>query len=53
MIFFMAMNQLKPSPELQEEYKLAPINNMTFPDFKTLNEKINIDDFDYDKLKKE
>ena len=48
----MAMNQLKPSPELQEEYKQAPINNMGFPDFKTLDEKIDMYKSTYRDLEK-
>ena len=52
-ISFMAMNQLKPSPELQEEYEQAPINNMSLPDFETLKEKIDIDDYEYYKLKEQ
>ena len=39
---FMRKYKLKPSIQLQEEYKQAPINNISFPDFKTLHWKIGI-----------
>ena len=34
--------KLKPSIQLQEEYKRAPINNILFPNFDTLYEEIGV-----------
>ena len=43
---------LKPSIQLQEEYKKAPINNISFPDFETLHEKIKISETLYSDMVK-
>ena len=44
--------KLKPSIKLQEEYKQAPINNMSFPDFETLHEKIGVSETVYSDMAK-
>ena len=44
--------KLKPSIKLQEKYKHAPINNISFPDFETLKEKIRISETLYSKMVK-
>ena len=44
--------KLKPSTQLQEEYKLAPLNNISFPDFETLHEEIGISETVYSKMVK-
>ena len=45
--------KLKPSIQLQEEYKQAPINNISFPDFEALYENIGISETLYtDMVKK-
>ena len=44
--------KLKPSIQLQEEYKQAPLNNISFPDFETLQEKIEISETLYSKMVK-
>ena len=44
--------KLKPSIKLQEEYKQAPINNISFPDFETLHEKIEISETLYSDMVK-
>ena len=43
----MTKYNLKPSIQLQEEYKLAQINNISFPDFETLQEKIGMSETVY------
>ena len=49
---FMRKYKLKPSIQLQEEYKQAPINNISFPDFKTWHEKIGISETLYSDMMK-
>ena len=49
---FMRKYQLKPSIKLQEEYKQAPINNISFPDFETLNEEIGMSETVYSEMVK-
>ena len=49
---FMRKYKLKPSIKLQEEYKQAPINNMSFPDFETLHEKIGMPETVYSEMVK-
>ena len=50
---FMRKYKLKPSIQLQEEYKRAPINSILFPDFVTLHEEIGISKtLYYDMVKK-
>ena len=44
--------KLKPSIKLQEEYKHAPLNNISFPDFETLHEEIGISETLYSKMVK-
>ena len=44
--------KLKPSIKLQEEYKQTPINNISFPDFETLHEKIGMSEKVYSKMMK-
>ena len=44
--------KLKPSIKLQEEYKQAPINNISFPDFEALHEKIGISETSYSDMVK-
>ena len=44
--------KLKPSIKLQEEYKQAPINNISFPNFETLHEEIGISETVYSKMVK-
>ena len=44
--------KLKPSIKLQEEYKQAPINNMSFPDFETLHEEIGMSETLYSNMVK-
>ena len=44
--------KLKPSIQLQEEYKQAPLNNISFPDFETLHEKIWISEILYSDMVK-
>ena len=44
--------KLKPSIQLQEEYKQDPLNNISFPDFETLHEKIGISETVYSKMMK-
>ena len=39
--------KLKPSTQLQEEYKQAPINNISFPDFEILHKNIGISETVY------
>ena len=47
---FMRENKLKPSIQLQEEYKQAPINNISFPDFETLHEEIGMSETVYSNM---
>ena len=49
---FMTKYKLKPSIKLQEEYKQAPLNNISFPDFETLHEKIGISETVYSNMVK-
>ena len=44
--------KLKSSIQLQEEYKHAPLNNILFPDFETLHEKIGISETVYSEIMK-
>ena len=44
--------KLKPSIQLQEEYKQAPLNNISFSDFETLHEEIGISETLYSKMVK-
>ena len=44
--------KLKPSIQLQEEYKQAPINNIPFPDFKKLHEDIGMSETVYSEMVK-
>ena len=44
--------KLKPNIQLQEEYKRAPLNNILFPDFETLHEKIGISESVYSEMVK-
>ena len=46
----MRENKLKPSIQLQEEYKQAPINNISFPDFETLHEEIGMSETVYSNM---
>ena len=52
-IYFMAKHRLKPSRELQEEYKQASINNMAFPEFETLNKSLWMYEKTYDDMMKQ
>ena len=49
---FMRKYKLKPSIQLQEEYKLAPIYNISFPDFETLHKSIGISETVYSEMVK-
>ena len=49
---FMRKYKLKSSIQLQEEYKHAPLNNILFPDFETLHEKIGISETVYSEIMK-
>ena len=44
--------KLKPSIKLQEGYKQAPLNNISFPDFETLHEEIGMSGTVYSKMMK-
>ena len=44
--------KLKPSIQLQQEYKQAPLNNISFPDFETLHEEIGISETVYSNMVK-
>ena len=44
--------KLKPSIQLQEEYKQAPINSILFPDFETLHEEIGMSETVYSNMMK-
>ena len=44
--------KLKPSIQLQEEYKQAPINNISFPNFDTLYEEIGVSETLYSDMVK-
>ena len=44
--------KLKPSIQLQEEYKQAPINNISFPDFEKQHKSIGISETVYSKMVK-
>ena len=44
--------KLKPSIQLQEEYKQAPLNNISFPDFETLHEEIGMSETVYFEMMK-
>ena len=48
----MSSNKFKPSSKLLEEYRQAPINNLEFPDFETLNREIGIAEEKYNETKK-
>ena len=49
---FMTKYKLKPSIKLQEEYKRAPLNNISFPDFETLHEEIGMSETLYSEMVK-
>ena len=44
--------KLKPSIQLQQEYKQAPLNNISIPDFETLHEQIGISETVYSNMVK-
>ena len=44
--------KLKLSIQLQEEYKQAPLNNISFPDFEKLHEEIGMSETVYSEMVK-
>ena len=51
-IKFLTKNKLNPSPLLQEQYKLAPINNIKFPEFEILKKELGMTENVYSEMKK-
>ena len=48
----MTKYKLKPSIKLQEEYKQAPLNNISFSDFETWHEEIGMSETVYSNMVK-